>query len=171
MHFINQLIAEGQTEFPVFEGSLGLPEKLIPSLSDQELNDGQFRQFRGSSTETVDVVSTGDGSGTEGKGKWIIGTPASESSDEETSRVISSATKPLTPKAQVASPGELRSPPPLQEYKVDEKYIARYLGDLTPEEESGLVQLGKRFQVSGLNHNLLLNQLWKICGTLVSFCE
>ena len=55
MHFINQLIAEGQTHFPIFEGAQGVPERLVPSLSDQELQGkGGLRTFRGSS-EALDA--------------------------------------------------------------------------------------------------------------------
>ena len=122
----------------------------------------------GSTSTSGKGGSTGGGS--MGDGKWFIGPPTSSSDDDETTTIsggtraetISGGTRagstsggtgagtltpgrPVTPKAR--SPDTLRSPPPLQEYKVDEKYIARYLGDLTHEEENGLMKLGKRFQV------------------------
>lgn len=125
MYYINELIAEGLTEFPKFQGSEGRPRTVSHGhklqLGPNEDVDNASLEDEVVADDIIDEIEEPDGA---------------NNSDFQDA---------------VSDPDKIKKgvePPPVQEYKLDDRYIARYLGELTAKEEVRLMQLRKRFQAT-----------------------
>ncbi|XP_012563299.1 SEC14-like protein 5 [Hydra vulgaris] len=131
MYYINELIAEGKTSFPLFQDSEGRPRSV--SYLEKQNKDVARRdsnqETQAENGETKKVESNDN-----------IDKPTKEiDADDLVEDEISK--NPVNIEKVV-------DPPPVQEFKLDEAYIARYLGNLSMKEENHLMQLRRRFQVA-----------------------
>jgi len=141
MTFINELIAEGKTTFPLFQGSEGRPR--LKSYNDKN----KSRDVDDTDDENIEELEND-----------VIGEDVEIGSKKEAS-VLHDETEVSTTCDDTNSHGipideskitKVVEPPPVQEYKLDDQYIRRYLGELTMKEENRLMQLRRRFQASNI---------------------
>jgi len=168
MHYINELIAEGKTFFPPFEGSVGRPRsrtqpdslvikgeeeatetpavavavavEVAAAAAEVEVEEIEFDEEKPvfeevplPPIETLEVVED-----------------TTTKEEVEVTPEVPPLTKPAVAAVVPENIQKVVEPPPIEESKLDDTYIARYLGNLTTKEEHSLMQLRKRFQAMHL---------------------
>lgn len=128
-YYINELISEGKTYFPPFKGSQGRPRTISHGDKKQskDQNEGSIKDLE---NEPIEEEIDGATAETNRRKSDVESIPHIPTHKEKIQKVI--------------------EPPPVQEFKLDEAYITRYLGELSSLEETRLLQLRRRFQ--GTHH-------------------